>query len=845
MPANHLLAVAVMIVALPLASFAADSAGSSRAPDSVMPRSFAWKSLAEPETIFWPSYFWWWNGPLEPETLHRQIADMKAHDIRSVVLWALTRDFRPGDYDMDPDYLTPEFFRRVKLVVDDAARLGMFCWLVDDGAWPAGFALRKRPEFASRLLTCDAKGKWTPQRGCPGDFLDPTVTAALIATTHQPYFDAVGPQFGPTVKFMFTDEPAYQYPRPGASIPWTVDAEEIFKRRFGYDVTKRLDAFRVADMRKLTPEQKKVRVDLFDFWSRRFCDAFFLPKQQWCREHGIGQCGHLGGEGDDGTIGAVEFGFGHVMRPLRAMDMPGVDAIWRQVFPGQQNHHFPKFASSAAHQNGTALTFSETFAVYGSGLTPAQMKWVLDYQFVRGITIYLGSHYPISTRDHSMTGERPRLCPVEPLWDFLPEVHRYVARLGYTLACGRPLIDVGLYYPVRDIWANGDRADPAIRGHDALAQAMLRHQCDFDIVDDDVLSDPTTNVQNGRLAIGPMRYRTIVVGPTQWMADASKKQLETFQAAGGHVVHVNDLAQIDAMVAKIPPTVRLDPPAPDIRVLARRWPGGGAAFLVNEGERPYAGRVSIALDGKPCEIEPTTGLVRAVQILPSPSGRGAGGEGGKSEQANHIIPLNLAGWQSMLLVSDTQDASATPAPPTAHKIAQSVDLADGWTARVDRRYVVGEHDFEIRPDDKAEFKPAALGRWAKTLGLSEDFSGHVTYRRTVSVPESMRGGRLLLDLGGIEYAARVKVDGREVGCAQWSPWRIELPPLQTPGQFTLEILVSNTLANELTSQRVRDAWAKKPPGWINRGYHYTALRFEVESRGGGLLGPVRLLCPSD
>ena len=42
----------------------------------------------------------------------------------------------------------------------------------------------------------------------------------------------------------------------------------------------------------------------------------------------------------------------------------------------------------------------------------------------------------------------------------------------------------------------------------------------------------------------------------------------------------------------------------------------------------------------------------------------------------------------------------------------------------------------------------------------------------------------------------------------WSPWRIELPPLKNRREFVLEIEVSNTLANEITSQRVRDAWAQ-------------------------------------
>jgi hypothetical protein len=160
---------------------------------------------------------------------------------------------------------------------------------------------------------------------------------------------------------------------------------------------------------------------------------------------------------------------------------------------------------------------------------------------------------------------------------------------------------------------------------------------------------------------------------------------------------------------------------------------------------------------------------------------------------------------------------------------------------VDRQYVVGEHNFEIHETENPQFQPVALGRWATTLGLTSDFSGHVTYHRTVDVPESMRGERLMLDLGAMEYASRVKVDGQTVGSVLWSPWTIELPVLGNPGQFVLDIEMSNTLANELTSQRVRDAWNAKAgqPGWPSP-YNARQWVFEMESRGGGLLGPVRL-----
>ena len=818
-------------------SLAAENGDFSGRPDFVASKDFSWKSLIEPEIVLWPAYFWYWNGPLTPEVLRQQLADMVRHEARSVCVVPMPHEFRPVTMNtsMDVDYLSPEFFQRVKVAVDEAARLGMNYWIYDEGGWPSGLAagrvVQARPDVAVRVLRCNADGKWTPDivaKWPPGemgvaDLLNPESTRTFISLTHERYAAAVGSHFGKAIKLTFTDEPKYQPAVPGRVVPWPIGAEDVFHRRFGYDAMEKLDAFRVTDMEALSTDQKQVRVDMFDFWSRQFRDAYFLQLRDWARQHGLASGGHLDGENE--TFAPVSRGFGSVMRLLRAMDVPGVDVIWRQLWPGNENHHFPKFAASAAHQNGTVLAFTESFGVYGNGLTPAQMKWLVDYQYVRGLTLLVCGVYPLSTRDHLMLGERPHFGPVNPLWDFLPDFHRYVSRLGYLLSCGKPVIDTGLYYPVRDLWASANPADAA--SHDALACALLRRQCDFDVVDDDVLSARSALVENGALVVGAMGYRNIVVGPANWMPQVVQDRLRALEAAGGLVIRIDDLSQIDAALTKIAPTIRCDPPSPDLRVLARRWPSGGAAFLFNEGQEAYSGAASLKFGDNMHEVEPATGLTRPVRIV-------------KSSDAGLTIPLALAAGESMLLVSSSQAQPAGAALPAARKVDRSVELAGGWTARVDRQYSVAEHDYEVRQWDKTEFKPVSLGRWATTLGLGEDFSGHVTYRRKVKIPETARDGRLVLDLGHVEYAARVRVDGRNVGCVLWNPWRLELPSLTGRGEFELEIAVSNTLANELTSQRVRDAWSKrKGPGWPGP-YHQRELAFETESRGGGLLGPVRL-----
>ncbi|MCC6696608.1 MAG: hypothetical protein IT365_13335, partial [Candidatus Hydrogenedentes bacterium] len=109
----------------------------------------------------------------------------------------------------------------------------------------------------------------------------------------------------------------------------------------------------------------------------------------------------------------------------------------------------------------------------------------------------------------------------------------------------------------------------------------------------------------------------------------------------------------------------------------------------------------------------------------------------------------------------------------------------------------------------------------------------------VTIPESWGTSSIRLETGPIEYAASVSLDGRLVGHLLWPPWHVDIPKC-APGKHEISIRVANTLANELTSERVTQLWAAKTgPGWPSP-YHERALVFERESRGGGIQGPIRL-----
>ena len=367
------------------------------------------RDFQQPDAVLWPAYFWLWNATLDSERLRGQLEDMAAHDARSVCMLPMPHAFRPDSTNngLDPDYLTSEYLERVRAAVDEAVRLGMTWWLYDEGGWPSGQALGKvvggHPELTRRAITrerisadklfsvpADALGLvvegtepkfvrpgdgWSPatpnetaylyRTGAGSgavDLLNPAATARFLGLTHESYASVLSKHFGKAVKFTFTDEPAVGMPQPPNSVPWFPGLQQAYEAQCGRSFLLDLPRFFVEPDERIPGAVARARVVLYDVMTRRFAEAYFERLKNWDRLHGLASGGHLGG--DDETFGAVKYGYGHLLRQLRQMDVPGVDLIWRQLFPGLAGQsNFPVAAASAAHQNGTRFALSESFCV--------------------------------------------------------------------------------------------------------------------------------------------------------------------------------------------------------------------------------------------------------------------------------------------------------------------------------------------------------------------------------------------------------------------------------------------------------------------------------------------------
>jgi hypothetical protein len=272
----------------------------------------------------------------------------------------------------------------------------------------------------------------------------------------------------------------------------------------------------------------RLRIDYNDVMADLFVERFLAPIQTWCRNHGMLSGGHLNGE--DMPEMMAEYGHGSTIRSLRAMDVPGIDAIWRQIYPSTgmsvaTAKPFPRYASSARNQCGRKFALTETLGIYGDSITPKEFKWVIDYQLVRGINTFVLAYLAQSYARQWMLLFEPHFGPTAPSWDMMPHMFGYIERCCKALSQGKAGAEVVVLYDVRGIWAGGADRESAVGAHYGVAKALDRLNCDYDFADDNSIAAAEI-VKGGGLKIGEMTYKTVVLPTWKWMLPAAKQNLK-------------------------------------------------------------------------------------------------------------------------------------------------------------------------------------------------------------------------------------------------------------------------------------------------------------------------------
>ena len=782
------------------------------------------KAFREPANDFSPGYFWMWNAKLEPATIRAQLDEMAANGIRSVCIHPVPVSFRPGKFlsDMSPDYLSEGYFEAYRIAVEHAAKLGMHCWLYDEGGWPSGGACgqvaasdregRFRQRFIGRgpddnLPFGVHVREYGPSRASYPSIVEKGAAERFIELTHGRYAKALGDQLGKGVRYAFMDEPDYPQDGWGHQAGWAADFAEQFKARKGYDIMPDIEELLAKKNDRLDERLTRLRIDYYEVMGDLFVERFMVPLRDWCHAHGLLSSGHLNGEDD--PEGSNNYGHGPLLKSLRTMDVPGVDVIWRQLFPttlanpGRQVA-FPRYAASAAHQNGTMKVLSESCGIYGDSMTPNEMKWLMDYQMVRGVNMFVYGYYAMSYAGQWMLLFEPHSGPVVPYWRHQRPYFDYITRVSAMLAAGRPVTDIAVLYDERGFRAGGVEAQIAGDRHHSVSRVLDRMNCEFEFIDEEQIDSAT--VEEGRLKVGAMRYSTVVLPTAKWMRDAAKSKLEEFRSAGGQVLGPDELGRVR-------PTLRIEGPhAKEIRVAKRRCGDETLYFLVNEGQ--WHRDVTLTFDepGPVVQCDAETGRVFTTAA------------------ADGKLDWSFDGYGSALFLVGGVTEAEQPFPTAG---AYTNVLATGWTLRKSVSHEAGKTALE-RSSCADAAVPVRLGDWRPVLG--DHFSGTAVYRTTFDAETS---GRALLDLGRVCWTCSVTLNGQPVGTRFFGPYRFAVDVKK--GENVLEVTVANLLANALSDDRVRDRIGRDFPPLS--GYDIRQRPFDRDNNVSGLFGPVTIVGP--
>ena len=491
---------------------------------------------------FYPAYTWVWNNSVTREDIDKRIDEMHQNGIRAFYVLAEPDNWFPNGRatHLSPKYLSQEYLDLLFYTFQKAKEKGMYTWLYNEGAYPSGCACglvtEKYPELVYKYISVK---KFTLQKGdvyTPCDnslaaFIDEkrihegyslTSNAEIseyfwnhsgdhrlslrvdnaerrgseefINVTHERLKKVFGDYMGTEVQYMFDDE-SYM----GG---WTKDLDKIFLEKYGYDM---LDFAPFISGTKPPKTDKEYRAvsDYMMLCGDLVRDNYFLLMRDWLHKTNMLSVGHL--DNDDKVNCAYMMHYGNVLKTMRTFDIPGIDVIWEQIsYPKNGSccrdsmETFPRLASSAARQIGRNIALSESFAVYGAHVTPDLMRFVINYQAVRGINLF---NFMVMSNDRKTPMRhqfRPNFLSDNVGMDCLRQINDYTARLSYLLQQGKADIKTALYYPLRTICAGGEKGKLAGDNFVALGKMLESRGVSFDFIDEEfVLNAEIKNVRSG------------------------------------------------------------------------------------------------------------------------------------------------------------------------------------------------------------------------------------------------------------------------------------------------------------------------------------------------------------
>ncbi len=595
-----------------------------------------------------------------------------------------------------------------------------------------------------------------------------------------------------------------------------------FEVRRGYDLKMFLPAlFGNDDEEKVS----RVRCDYRETVSDLLLEKFTVPWKNWAKGKG-----------------AIVRNQAHGS-PANILDLYAVSDI-----PETEGHEILrfKFASSAGHVLGKKLVSAETATWLKDHFLSslADVKTAVDKLFLAGVNHIVYHGTPYSPPNEKWPGwlfyAAVHFGPTNSFWNDFPALNRYVTNCQIFLQSGTPDSEVLLYFPIYDKWSekgssllqhfSGREEDYKGTSFQYCAETFWKKGYSYDIISDRQIRN--LEFKDTMLQSGECKYKTIVIPAARFIAvdtfekltalaregatiiihgslpedvpglkDLDKRRLQLKKFYGELVFNEIDNSnvkqanigtgrfimakEIDWMLAYtgVKREAMVDK---GLQFIKRQQSDGKIYFIVNTADQPIDGYITIAEETDLATLfDPMTGEQGKAKIKPS--------ENDKTD-----VYVQLASGASLVLNTHSSKDQISLYPYTEQS-GESQNIQGTWSIS----FVSGG------PELPEPVETDVLDSWTNFgADALKSFSGTAVYKISFKKPEH-DSEAWLLDLGQVHESARVILNNNELATLINPPCRLVINADKMQENNTLEIKVSNLMANRIADMDRHDVVYKK------------------------------------
>jgi hypothetical protein len=608
---------------------------------------------------------------------------------------------------------------------------------------------------------------------------------------------------------------------------WTPDFPRIFREHNGYDLLPWLPAMRGCTVGS-GAQSERFLADLRRTIADAVAENYYGELDRLCHAAGVRFTAQA--TGNQLSLGADNIG------AKRLVDKPQGE-FWARDIHGSFDI---VDCASAAHLYGKPTASAEAFTDAKYNDSPARLKMLADFAYTRLINEFVvcaSAYQPAldAVPGNVANGRQYCLNRNNTIWPYSRPFWDYQARCAGLLRQGDPVVDILVYIgddpPVKTlahllpVIPEGYNFDTS--GWDALEGAIVvpvggsrTGSPIADLVPEEKLpSAGTAPAVELRLRSG-MTYRMLVIQRNVTLTTGQRASVEAWRAAGLPICEAACLPDIYA-----PVSVPFEPdlsfhsagrPDDCVRFGHRRLSDADVYFVYNHSPKAFSQKVAARTPYRRFyRLDPLDGSA-------SPLGEGPS------------VRLGLAPDESAFIVATDEELL-----PASGVLGRSVRNAG--------RVLRGAWRVQFDPARGGPAEPVLFRRlrdWTRSADQRvRYYSGTAVYTKTFRWYPHRRGragatrhgasapARQYLQLDGLEWMARVIVNGHDAGTVWCAPWRLDITDYLQPGRNEIRLEVTNSLYNRMIGDAIEypdaPAWdPSKPIGPTETG-PYTHSNYPI------------------